>query len=51
MTHQLDMIPSFTTEEKVFVKYLMTDPETIKKIGTMGQETLEGLLVKMGEPK
>lgn len=48
MTHQLDMIPTFTTEEKVIVKHLMTDPDTIKKIGTFGQETLEGLLNKMG---
>jgi hypothetical protein len=45
------MIPSFTKEEKVFVKYLATDPDTIKKIGTFGKETLEGLLNKMGETK
>lgn len=48
MTHQLDMIPTFTHEEKMFVQYLITDPDTIKKIGTFGKEKLEGLLNKMG---
>ena len=48
MTHQLDMIPTFTHEEKMFVQYLITDPDTIKKIGTFGQGILEGLLAKMG---
>ncbi len=51
MTHQLDMIPTFTKEEMVIVKHLASDPDTIKKIGTFGKETLEGLLSKMGEPK
>ena len=48
MTPQLEMIPSFTNEEKVYVEYLASDPDTIKKIGTRGQETLKGLLIKMG---
>jgi len=48
MTQQLDMIPTFTKEEKVFVKFLASDPETLKKIGTFGKETLEGLLNKIG---
>lgn len=43
----LETPPSFTTEEKAFVKFLINDSETTKKIGTLGQETLEGLLNKM----
>jgi hypothetical protein len=51
MEPQLEMIPSFTKEEKVFVAYLASDPDTIKKIGTFGKDTLLGLLNKMGDIK
>lgn len=51
MEPQLEMIPTFTKEEKVFVQYLLNDTDTIKKIGTFGKTTLEGLLNKIGEPK